>query len=125
MIFSQRLKRLLAATLVAVWFSSCSTEYKIADQDLSTTENLAVVSSLYDTYPCPQIIQSAITQANIVKHFDELMAKSGNAFVNAIAYRSERNKALAHQHAAEQAMKRKGCSPDPAKINVKPEAHHQ
>jgi hypothetical protein len=124
MIFSQRLRRVLAATLVAVWFSSCSTEYKVVDQDLSTTENLAVVSSLYDTYPCPQIIQSAIAQANVVKHFDELMAKSGNSFVNAIAYRSERSKALAQQHAAEQAMKRKGCSQDPAKTDVKPEAHH-
>jgi hypothetical protein len=100
MMFSQRLRRMLAATLVAVWFSSCSSEYKIVDQDLSTTENLAVLSSLYDTYPCPQIIQSAIAQATIVKHFDELMAKSGNAFVNAIAYRSERSRALAHQHAA-------------------------
>ena len=118
MIFSQRLRRVLAATLVAVWFSSCSTEYKVVDQDLSTTENLAVVSSLYDTYPCPQIIQSAIAQANVVKHFDELMAKSGNSFVNAIAYRSERSKALAQQHAAEQAMKRKGCSQDPAKTDV-------
>jgi hypothetical protein len=124
MIFSQRLRRVLAATLVALWFSSCSTEYKVVDQDLSTTENLAVVSSLYDTYPCPQIIQSAIAQANVVKHFDELMAKSGNSFVNAIAYRSERSKALAQQHAAEQAMKRKGCSQDPAKTDVKPEAHH-
>ena len=124
MIFSQRLRRVLAATLVAVWFSSCSTEYKVVDQDLSTTENLAVVSSLYDTYPCPQIIQSAIAQANVVKHFDELMAKSGNSFVNAIAYRSERSKALAQQHAAEQAMKRKGCSQDPAKTDVKPEAQH-
>ena len=124
MIFSQRLSRVLAATLVAVWFSSCSTEYKVVDQDLSTTENLAVVSSLYDTYPCPQIIQSAIAQANVVKHLDELMAKSGNSFVNAIAYRSERGKALAQQHAAEQAMKRKGCSQDPAKTDVKPEAHH-
>ena len=124
MIFSQRLRRVLAATLVAVWFSSCSTEYKVVDQDLSTTENLAVVSSLYDTYPCPQIIQSAIAQANVVKHFDELMAKSGNSFVTAIAYRSERSKALAQQHAAEQAMKRKGCSQDPAKTDVKPEAHH-
>ena len=124
MIFSQRLRRVLAATLVAVWFSSCSTEYKVVDQDLSTTENLAVLSSLYDTYPCPQIIQSAIAQAKIVEHFDELMAKSGNSFVNAIAYRSERSKALAQQHAAEQAMKRKGCSQDPAKTDVKPEAHH-
>jgi hypothetical protein len=124
MIFSQCFRKVLAATLVAVWFSSCSTEYKVVDQDLSTTENLAVLSSLYDTYPCPQIIQSAIAQANIVKHFDELMAKSGNAFVNAIAYRSERGRALAHQHAAEQAMKRKGCSQDPAKVDVKPEAHH-
>ena len=124
MISSQCSKTVLAATLVAVWLSSCSTEYKIVDQELSTTENLAVLSSLYDTYPCPQVIQSAIAQANIVKHFDELMAKSGNAFVNAIAYRTERSKALAHQHAAELAMKRKGCSPAPAKIDVKPEAHH-
>lgn len=115
---------MLAATLVAVWISSCSTEYKIFDLELSTTENLAVLSSLYDTYPCSQIIQSATTQANIVKHFDELMAKSGNAFVNAMAYRTERSKALANQHAAEWAMKRKGCSPDPAKVDVKPEAHH-
>jgi hypothetical protein len=124
MLFSQRLKRMLTATLVAIWISSCSTEYKIFDPELSTTENLAVLSSLYDTYPCSQIIQSATTQANIVKHFDELMAKSANAFVNAIAYRPERSKALAQQRAAEQAMKRKGCNPDPAKVDVKPEAHH-
>ena len=53
------------------------------------------------------------------------MAKSGNAFTNALAYGGERRKALANQHAAEQAMKRKGCSPDPIKIDNKLEAHHQ
>ena len=48
--------------------------------------------------------------------------KSGNAFTNFIAYGTERSKALASQHAAEQAMKQKGCSSDPAKIDNKPES---
>jgi hypothetical protein len=86
---------------------------------------MAVLSSLYDTYDCPRIMQAANSSAATVKHFDDLMVKSGNAFTNAIAYSGERTKALANQHAAEQAMKRKGCSPDATKIDNKPEARHQ
>jgi hypothetical protein len=122
-IFFQYSKSMLAATVVVVLLSSC--EYKAVDPELSATENVAVLSSLYDTYECPQIIGAANSYAAVVKHFDELMAKSGNGFVNALAYSTERTKALAHQHAAERAMKLKGCSPDPTKIANKPEAHHQ
>jgi hypothetical protein len=70
------------------------------------------------------MVEAANSYAGAVKHFDDLIAKSGNGFVNAMAYGSERTKALAHQHSAERAMKEKGCSPDPTKIDNKPEAHH-
>ena len=113
-------KGMLAATTVVVLLSSC--EYKPVDNELSATENIAVMASLYDTYDCPQIIQIAKNSEATVKHFDELKAKSGNAFTNFIAYGTERSKALANQHAAEQAMKRKGCSSEPAKIDNKPES---
>jgi hypothetical protein len=113
-------KGMLAATIVVVLLSGC--EYKPVDNELSATENIAVMASLYDTYDCPRIIQAAQNSAATVKHFDELKAKSGNAFTNFIAYGSERSKALATQHAAEQAMKRKGCSSEPAKIDNKPES---
>jgi hypothetical protein len=79
----------------------------------------------YPTYPCSQIIQAVAASATVVKHFDDLMAKSGNVFTNAAAYGGERPKALANQHVTEQAMKRKGCSSEPTKIDNKPEAHHQ
>jgi PBP1b-binding outer membrane lipoprotein LpoB len=110
-------KRMLAMTVVIVLLSSC--DYKVVDPQLSATENIAVESSLYDTYDCPRIIQTAKDSAAQVKHFDDLMAKSGNGFVNALAYGTERTKALANQHAAERAMKVKGCSPDPIKIDNK------
>ena len=113
-------KGMLAATIAVVLLSSC--EYKPVDNELSATENIAVMASLYDTYDCPQIIQIAKNSEATVKHFDELKAKSGNAFTNFIAYGTERSKALASQHAAEQAMKRKGCSSEPAKIDNKPES---
>ena len=112
-------KGMLAATTVVVLLSSC--EYKPVDNELTATENIAVMASLYDTYECPRIIQAAKDSAATVKHFDELKAKSGNAFTNFIAYGTE-SKALASQHAAEQAMKRKGCSSEPAKIDNKPES---
>src|SRR5215469_8985822 len=112
-------KGMLAAIIVVVLLSSC--EYKPVDNELSATENIAVMASLYDTYDCPRIIQAAQNSYQnseaTVKHFDELKAKSGNAFTNFIAYGTERSKALANQHAAEQAMKRKGCSSEPAKID--------
>ena len=113
-------KGMLAATIAVVLLSSC--EYKPVDNELSATENIAVMASLYDTYDCPQIIQIAKNSEATVKHFDELKAKSGNAFTNFIAYGTERSKALASQHAAEQAMKRKGCNSEPAKIDNKPES---
>jgi hypothetical protein len=116
-------RRMLAATLVVVLLSSC--DYKVVDPELSATENIAVMSSLYDTYDCPRIIQAAKDYAANVKHFDDLMAKSGNGFVNALAYGTERTKALAHQHAAERVIKLKGCSPDPIKIDNKPETRPQ
>ena len=96
-------KSMLAATVVVVLLSGC--EYKAVDPELSATENVAVLSSLYDTYECSRIIEAANSYAGVVKHFDDLMAKSGNGFVNAMAYGSERTKALAHQHAAERAIK--------------------
>ena len=113
-------KGMLAATIAVVLLSSC--EYKPVDNELSATENIAVMASLYDTYDCPQIIQIVKNSEATVKRFDELKAKSGNAFTNFIAYGTERSKALANQHAAEQAMKRKGCSSEPAKIDNKPES---
>jgi dsRNA-specific ribonuclease len=113
-------KRALAATIAVVLLSSC--EYRAVDSDLSATENIAVMASLYDTYDCPRIIQAAKGSEATVKHFDELMAKSGNAFTNFVAYGSERSKALATQHAAEQAMKRKSCSSEPDKVGNKPES---
>jgi hypothetical protein len=114
---------MLAVIVAVVLLPSC--EYKAVDPELSATENVVVLSSLYDTYDCPRIIQAASGFAATVKHFDDLMAKSGNAFTNAIAYGGERSKALANQHAAERAMKLKGCSPDPTKIDNKSEAHRQ
>jgi len=114
---------MLVASVVVVLLPSC--EYKVVDSELSATENVAVVSSLYDTYDCPRIIQAANNSAANVKHFDDLMAKSGNGFMNALAYGTERTKALANQRAAERAMKQKGCSPDPTKMDNKSEAHHQ
>jgi hypothetical protein len=102
-----------------------ASKHKAVDPELSATENVAVLSSLYDTYECPRIIEADKSYAGAVKHFDDLIAKSGNGFVNAMAYGSERSKALAHQHAAERAMKEKGCSPDPPKIDNKAEAHHR
>ena len=38
---------------------------------------------------------------------------------------AEQTKALDNQRAAERAMKQKGCSSDPTKIDNKPEAHYQ
>jgi hypothetical protein len=110
----------LAATIAAVLLSSC--EYKAVDSELSVRENMVVMGSLYDSYECPQIIHAATGNAALVKRFDELIAKSGNAFTNFVAYGGERSKAVANQHAAEQAMKRKGCSSEPAKIDNKPES---
>ena len=40
-------KGMLAATIAVVLLSSC--EYKPVDNELSATENIAVMASLYDT----------------------------------------------------------------------------
>jgi hypothetical protein len=51
------------------------------------------------------------------------MAKSGIGFVNAMAYGTERTKALAHQH-GRTGDEAKELQSDPTKIDNKPEAHH-
>src|SRR5215471_11064263 len=66
-------KSMLAATVVVVLLSGC--EYKAVDPELSATENVAVLSSLYDTYECSRIIEAANSYAGVVKHFDDLMGE--------------------------------------------------
>jgi hypothetical protein len=49
--FSRYPKGMLAATIVVVLLSSC--DYKPVDNELSATENIAVMASLYDTMTAP------------------------------------------------------------------------
>src|SRR5262245_55756906 len=74
-----------------------------------TLDNIVLVPSHFDTLDCPGLAVRHQQASTRTKELTALMEKSGNPFINGIAYNSEYATNTAVQRYAEEAARKKGC----------------
>jgi hypothetical protein len=79
--------------------------------DSAVVGTLTTTPGYFDTLSCKELAGRYRSDLKRETDLASLMDKSGNAFVNTIAYSTDYAKARTSREAAEEASTRKGCDP--------------
>jgi len=77
--------------------------------DSPILENVLVDPGWYETMPCRELVAAYRVAEARIKELTDLMEKSGNAAVNAVAYNTDYAKARATYKHTEAAVRKKNC----------------
>jgi hypothetical protein len=92
--------------------------------DSPILENVLVDPGYYETMPCRELVSAYRSSESRLKELTDLMEKSGNAAINAMAYNTDYAKARTTYKYTEIAVRKKNCDlgvkVEPKKVDAMP-----